>query len=164
LSCCRFALEIGNLAVTAHSELPHWAIETSRIIAQDGLAAAQILQQPLISRSEIIITRPNSELPSAQVCFDPGKSVMRFPLCRNLPGCLRKSSGDVNILGMTDKQAVMDAIQRLPDNSSLEEISEELRIMAAIRRGREDVAAGRTKTHAEAEHLLESWATGWTSR
>jgi predicted transcriptional regulator len=65
---------------------------------------------------------------------------------------------------MTDKQAVMDAIQRLPDNSSLQEIAEELRIMAAIRRGRDDVAAGRTKTHAEAERLLQSWATGWTSR
>jgi len=64
---------------------------------------------------------------------------------------------------MTDKQAVMDALRRLPEDVSLDDISEELRIMAAIRRGREDIAAGRSKTHDEAEKLLESWASAWTS-
>ena len=70
--------------------------------------------------------------------------------------------GSVDI--MTDKQAVIDAIHRLPDNASLDEIAEELQIMAAIRRGRADVAAGRTKTHQETEQLLESWASAWTSK
>jgi predicted transcriptional regulator len=65
---------------------------------------------------------------------------------------------------MTDKQAVLDALERLPENASLDEITEELRIMAAVRRGRSDVAAGRTKTHQEAQDLLESWATAWTSK
>jgi predicted transcriptional regulator len=65
---------------------------------------------------------------------------------------------------MTDKQAVIDALQRLPENASLEEITEELHIMAAIRRGRADVAEGRRKTHEETEQLIESWATAWTSR
>jgi predicted transcriptional regulator len=65
---------------------------------------------------------------------------------------------------MTDKQAVLDALQRLPENASLEEITEELRIMAAVRRGRTDVAAGRTKTHREVQDQLESWATAWTSK
>jgi hypothetical protein len=65
---------------------------------------------------------------------------------------------------MTDKQAVLDAVQRLPETASLEEITEELRIMAAVRRGRQDIAADRTKTQEEAERLLESWATAWTSR
>ena len=68
------------------------------------------------------------------------------------------------ILLMTDKQAVIDALQRLPEDASLEEISEELRIMAAIRRGRRDIATGHTKTHEETEHLVKSWATAWTSR
>ena len=45
---------------------------------------------------------------------------------------------------MTDKQAVIDALQRLPEAASLDEITEELRIMAAIRRGRVDIAAGRS--------------------
>ena len=65
---------------------------------------------------------------------------------------------------MTDKQAVIDAIHRLPENASLDEITEELQIMAAVRRGRADVSAGRIKTHEEAEHLLESWASAWTSK
>jgi predicted transcriptional regulator len=65
---------------------------------------------------------------------------------------------------MTDKQAVIDALQRLPESASLDEISEELRIMAAIRRGRADVAAGRSKTLQEAEQLFESWASAWTSK
>ena len=65
---------------------------------------------------------------------------------------------------MTDKQAVLDALQRLPENASFEGIAEELRIMAAVRRGRAGVAAGRTKTHREVEYLPESWATAWTSK
>ncbi len=65
---------------------------------------------------------------------------------------------------MTDKQAVIDALQRLPENASLEEITEELHIMAAIRQGRSDVAADRIKTHEEAEQLFESWANSWNSR
>jgi predicted transcriptional regulator len=65
---------------------------------------------------------------------------------------------------MTDKQAVIDALQRLPEDVSIEEITEELRIMAAIRLGRADIAAGRTRTQEEAERSLESWASAWTSR
>jgi len=65
---------------------------------------------------------------------------------------------------MTDKEAVLDALSRLPENASLEEITEELRIMAAVRRGRAASAAGRTKTQQEVEQLVESWATTWASK
>ena len=65
---------------------------------------------------------------------------------------------------MTDKQAVVDALQMLPENASLEEITEELHIMAAVKRGRADITAGRTKTHEEVQALMESWATAWTSK
>lgn len=65
---------------------------------------------------------------------------------------------------MTDKQAVVDALQRLPENATPEEITEELHIMAAVRCRRSDLDAGRTKTHEEAQELLESWATAWTSK
>ena len=59
---------------------------------------------------------------------------------------------------MTDKQAVIDALNRFPENASLEEITEELPILGAIRHGREDIAAGCSKSQAEAESLLESCA------
>jgi predicted transcriptional regulator len=65
---------------------------------------------------------------------------------------------------MTDKQAVLDALQRLPETASLDEITEELHIMASVRRGRADIGTGRMKTQEEADRLLESWATAWTSR
>ncbi len=65
---------------------------------------------------------------------------------------------------MTDKQAVLDAINRLPENASLDEIAGELKVMAAIRRGREDISNGRSKTHVEAEQMLESWASAWASK
>jgi predicted transcriptional regulator len=65
---------------------------------------------------------------------------------------------------MTDKQAVLDALDRLPESATLDEITEELSIMAAIRRGRADVAANRTKSQAEVEALVESWATAWNSK
>ena len=64
---------------------------------------------------------------------------------------------------MTDKQAVLDALDRLPEKASLDEITEELQIMAAVRRGRGDVAAGRCRPHAEVVQLAGSWATTWTS-
>lgn len=65
---------------------------------------------------------------------------------------------------MTDKEAVLDALSRLPENASLEEITEELQIMAGVRRGKADIAAGRTKTQEEVEQLVESWATKWASK
>jgi predicted transcriptional regulator len=65
---------------------------------------------------------------------------------------------------MTDKQAVIDALSRLPENASLEEITEELQIMATVRRGREAIAAGQTKTQEEVKQLVGSWATEWASK
>jgi hypothetical protein len=64
---------------------------------------------------------------------------------------------------MTDKEAVIDALQRLPENVSLDEIAEELRIMAAVRKGRSAVAAGRVKTQPEVEQMFKSWASAWNT-
>lgn len=69
-----------------------------------------------------------------------------------------------SVRDMTDKEAVLDALKRLPETATIEEIADELRIMSNIRRGRTDIAKGRTKTQEETEALLESWATAWTSR
>src|SRR5271169_1048649 len=71
--------------------------------------------------------------PDTQTC--PASPRLKF-----LPVAFRSCM----IKSMTDKQAVIDALQRLPEDVSIEEITEELRIMAAIRRGRADIAAGRT--------------------
>lgn len=60
---------------------------------------------------------------------------------------------------MTDKQIVLEAIRKLPDDISIEEIAEDVEILAAIRKGEADIAAGRFKTHEEVEKLLASWTT-----
>ena len=58
---------------------------------------------------------------------------------------------------MKDKQVAIETISRLPDDASMEEIAEELQIMAAIRKGKADVKAGRVKSHAQVEKLVEAW-------
>ncbi len=58
---------------------------------------------------------------------------------------------------MNDKTVAIETIAALPENSSMEEIAEELQIMAAIRKGKEDIKAGRTKTHSEVEKIFETW-------
>jgi predicted transcriptional regulator len=58
---------------------------------------------------------------------------------------------------MKDKQVAISTINKLPEDISMEEIAEELQIMAAIRKGKADVKAGRVKPHAEVEKLFESW-------
>ena len=67
-------------------------------------------------------------------------------------------------MAMTDEQEVIGALNAMPDNVSLDEIIEELRIMNAVRRGRTAIAEGRTKTQEEVERLVESWATNRTAR
>jgi predicted transcriptional regulator len=59
---------------------------------------------------------------------------------------------------------VLDALQRLPEGATLEEITEELHLMSAIRKGRSDIKAGRATPHEEVEQLFESWATSWNSK
>ena len=64
---------------------------------------------------------------------------------------------------MTDKQAVIHTLAAMPEDASLNEIIEARRIMAAVRRGRADIAAGRTKTQDEVKQLVESWAESWAN-
>jgi predicted transcriptional regulator len=58
---------------------------------------------------------------------------------------------------MKDKQVAIKTINALPDEVSMDEIAEEIQIMAAIRKGKEDVKAGRKKPHAKVEQLFEQW-------
>src|SRR5438045_5206371 len=50
-------------------------------------------------------------------------------------GHLAACNSKGNFSFVTDKQAMLDALQRLPENASFEEIAEELRIMAAFGAG-----------------------------
>ena len=63
----------------------------------------------------------------------------------------------VALLAGTDKQIATSALQRMPESATLDEISEELAMLAAIRRGEAAADAGRTLTHAEVQQRSASW-------
>ena len=60
---------------------------------------------------------------------------------------------------MSNKEIVIDAVRRLPDDASLEEITHEIEILAGIRRGQADVAAGRVVPHDRVRELVRQWTT-----
>ena len=58
----------------------------------------------------------------------------------------------------------MQALDRMPEGASFDEITEEVAIVAAIRRGREDVSAGRIKSHSDVERMVEAWPSQWNAK
>jgi predicted transcriptional regulator len=58
---------------------------------------------------------------------------------------------------VTDKQRVIETVAGLPEQASLQQIAEEVEIMAAIRSGEIAADAGRTTPHEEVKKLLSSW-------
>lgn len=58
---------------------------------------------------------------------------------------------------MSDKAAVLAAVNELPDTLSFEEITEHLATIAAIHRGAKAADEGRVKTPAEVRRLLATW-------
>ena len=58
---------------------------------------------------------------------------------------------------MSDKQRVMDAVQRMSETATFSEISESVAILAAIRRGEAASDAGQVIAHEEVRRRSESW-------
>lgn len=58
---------------------------------------------------------------------------------------------------MSNKELVIEALRKLPEDTTLEEISEEIAILAAIRRGEEAADAGKVIPHAEVKKRFTSW-------
>ena len=59
----------------------------------------------------------------------------------------------------TDRELASDLIERMPESATLDEIREELAILAAIRRGRAAIRAGDSMTHEEAMRRSAPWLT-----
>lgn len=60
---------------------------------------------------------------------------------------------------MSDKEAVIEAIRQLPETVTMEEISEDVAILAALRRAKEASEAGQVVSHEEVKKRLASWTT-----
>lgn len=59
--------------------------------------------------------------------------------------------------GGSAKQAVVDIVQDMPEDSSYDEILQELLMNRMIERGLADVEAGRTLSDEEMVKTIESW-------
>lgn len=60
---------------------------------------------------------------------------------------------------MTAKKLVLDTVERLPDDVSLEEITKRLEVIAALQKGLDSLDRGEGKSIDEVEKLMASWIT-----
>ena len=58
---------------------------------------------------------------------------------------------------MNDKEVAIETVRQMPEAVTLEQISEEIAILAAIRRGEDAADAGRVTPHEEVRKKLSSW-------
>ena len=58
---------------------------------------------------------------------------------------------------MSDKEVVIETIRQMPEVATLEQISEEIAILAAIRKGEEAADAGQVTSHEQVRQKLASW-------
>lgn len=59
----------------------------------------------------------------------------------------------------TDKQIALDVLDRLPASATLEEISEDLALLAALRRAEAAADAGKVVSHEEVIQRSVSWTS-----
>jgi predicted transcriptional regulator len=58
---------------------------------------------------------------------------------------------------ISNKEAVLEIVRTMSEEATLEEIVEEIQILAAIRRGEEAVREGRIVSHEDLKLRLASW-------
>jgi predicted transcriptional regulator len=60
---------------------------------------------------------------------------------------------------MSDKQLILDAVQRMSESATLDEISGTIAILTAIRRGEAAADAGQVIAHDEVKRRSATWTT-----
>jgi predicted transcriptional regulator len=60
---------------------------------------------------------------------------------------------------MSQKELVLDAIQELPDDASIDQIADRVEFLAAIQKGINDIDSGDTVPHEEIKKQLAAWLT-----
>jgi predicted transcriptional regulator len=60
---------------------------------------------------------------------------------------------------MTNKEIVEDLLRRIPDDTSLEDIAQEIQFIAAVRKGLSELNNGESIAIEEVEKALPSWIT-----
>lgn len=58
---------------------------------------------------------------------------------------------------MTTKEKMIQALQKLPDDASIEDAMEHLLFLSKIERGLEQADAGQTISHAQVKERMAKW-------
>ena len=58
---------------------------------------------------------------------------------------------------MSDKQLALEAISGLPDDVTIDEISDKIDFLAAIQKGLDQIERGETVPHSEVKRQLAQW-------
>ena len=58
---------------------------------------------------------------------------------------------------ISPKQTVFDALRRMPETVTLDEIAAEFALLAALKKGEDDADAGRVVSHEEAMRRAAEW-------
>ena len=61
------------------------------------------------------------------------------------------------ISNMSQKELVIEAIQELPDDASMEQITDRVDFIAAIQKGIDDIDRGNVIPHKEVKKQLAAW-------
>jgi predicted transcriptional regulator len=60
---------------------------------------------------------------------------------------------------MSDKEAVLELVQRLPAEASLQRILQEIQFIAAVKEGLNEIDQGKGVSVEAVEQMLETWTT-----
>jgi len=60
---------------------------------------------------------------------------------------------------MSGKEQVLEAVAKMPEESTFEELVVSLQLLAAIREGQEQIRRGQTVPHEQVEKEWRSWIT-----
>ena len=58
---------------------------------------------------------------------------------------------------MSNKDLVIDAVQQMSEEASMEQIRDEISLLTALREGEDDADAGRTVPHEEVKQQIRQW-------
>ena len=58
---------------------------------------------------------------------------------------------------MSDKQTVLELLNRMPDTLTLDQVRDELELLSKLREGYSDAQAGRVVPHEEVKRQYAAW-------
>jgi predicted transcriptional regulator len=64
---------------------------------------------------------------------------------------------DLGASDMSNKEMVIDAVRELPDEATLEDILEQIKILSALQRSAEAADAGQVIPHEDVKKKVASW-------